>query len=147
MGLYNVIIANWFDLLQSLGIICGLLFTGLSFRDTFKARQVTTLIEITQNHREIWQHLLIHPALNRVSNQDVDLEQNPITDSERLIVKLLVSHLNATYEAVKNSNLRRMNGIDDDIKRFFSAPIPRAVWDELRFFHNSDFVAFVEDNF
>ncbi len=82
-----------------------------------------------------------------MSIHEVDLELEPITESERLLVRLLVSHLNATYEAVKNSNIRRMNGIDDDIKKFFSAPIPRAVWDELRLFQNSDFVAFVEGNF
>ena len=147
MGVSDWNAQDWFTLLQSLGIIGGLFFAGLSFRDSFKARQVATLIEITQSHRQIWEKLLFHPALARVSKAAVDLDRKPITENERLIVRFLVLHLNATYEAAKNSSITRIEGIHNDIKRFFAAPIPRAVWNELKMFQNSDFVAFVEENF
>ncbi len=147
MGLSNWIGQEWFTLLQSLGIIGGLFFAGLSFRDNFKARQVATLIDITQSHREIWEKMLFHPTLNRVSKTAVDLESEPITEDERLIVRFLVLHLNATYEAGKNSSLARNVGFNNDIRHFFAAPIPRTVWNELRAFQNPAFIAFVEGHF
>ncbi len=77
----------------------------------------------------------------------MDLVREPITEHERLIVRLLILHLNAAYHAAKISNVVRLEGIHVDIRRFFAARIPATVWAELREFQNRDFVRFVEQSF
>ena len=146
MEFFSWIGQHWFDFIQTAGIIGGLFFTGLNFRDNFKARQVATLIEITRSHRDIWKQLFTHTELTRVTKTDIDLSLEPITEHERLIVHLLILHLNSTYHAAKISNVVRLEGIHTDIERFFVAPIPRKVWNDLRAFQNRDFVRFVEEN-
>jgi hypothetical protein len=125
----------------------GLFFTGLSFRDNFQARQVATLIDLTSSHRDIWENLFTHTELTRIAKREVDLVREPITEHERLIVRLLILHLNAAYHAAKISNVVRLEGIHTDIQQFFAAPIPTAIWAELREFQNHDFVRFVEQAF
>lgn len=146
MGFYAWFGHNWFTILQSTGIIAGLIFTGLSFRDNVRARQVATLIQITASHREIWQKLLTHPELYRISRPNIDLSREPVTENEELIVRLLVLHLNSAYQAAKVSGIVRIEGMGKDIQTFFSLPIPRAVWTALRSLQNEDFVRYVESH-
>ena len=147
MEFFNFLGQHWLDFLQTAGIVGGLFFTGLSFRDNFQARQVATLIELTSSHRDIWENLFTHAALTRITKREVDLALEPITEHERLIVRLLILHLNAAYQAAKISNVVRLEGIHTDIEQFFAAPIPSTVWTELRDFQNHDFVQFVEKHF
>lgn len=56
---------HWFTLLQSIGIVGGLLFTGVSLRIDTKVRRVSTLITITQQHRDIWTQLYRRPEMAR----------------------------------------------------------------------------------
>jgi hypothetical protein len=52
---------HWFDLLQTLGIIGGLTFTGYSLRQDERARRIGYLISIKQQYREIWEELYDRP--------------------------------------------------------------------------------------
>src|SRR5260221_13307070 len=70
MGFLNWASDNWFILLQSLGIIGGLLFTAASLRLDEKTRRVGNLMAITKNHREIWTALYDRPELSRVLDAD-----------------------------------------------------------------------------
>ncbi|MCF7763183.1 MAG: hypothetical protein K9N62_05870 [Verrucomicrobia bacterium] len=144
MEFFNFLGQHWFDFLQTVGIVGGLFFTGLSFRDNFRARQVATLIELTGSHRDIWENLFTHTTLSRITKREVDLVREPITEHERLIVRLLILHLNAVFHASEISNVIRLEGIHVDVQQFFSAPIPSAIWAEFRDFQNRDFVRFVE---
>jgi len=36
-------------------------------------------------------------------------------------------------------------GLKKDVREFFSLPIPRAVWNEMKSYQDSDFVRFVEE--
>jgi len=108
---------------------------------------VETLIQLTQSHREIWETLLSRPDLFRVLKPDADIKVRPVTDSEKLVVVLVVLHLHAAFEASKNGVVVPLEGMARDIKTVFSLPIPRAVWEDVRPFQNAKFVAFVESHF
>src|SRR5258708_7781649 len=54
MGFLLWIGDNWFTLLQSVGIIGGLLLTTSALNSDARTRRVANLIEITRGHRDIW---------------------------------------------------------------------------------------------
>src|SRR5438093_2004858 len=90
---------NWFVLLNSASIVAGLLFTAFSLRSESKARRITNLLIITQNHREIWTEIYRRPELTRVLEAKADLERHPTSREEDLFVTLLVLHLSSSYHA------------------------------------------------
>lgn len=145
MGFGGWIGENWFTLLQSAGIIGGLLFTGISLRIDTKVRRVGNLFEVTKHHREIWTGLYSRPELKRILKSDVDVDRGPITSEEELFVNLLVLHLASAYRAAVGGMFILPTELDADIGRFFSLPIPRAIWEKTRRFQDQDFVGFVED--
>lgn len=144
MGLLTWITGNWFDLLQSVGIIAGLFFTSAALRADTQARRTSNLIAITGAHREIWSELYDRPELRRVTDINVDLEGTPVTSAEELFVGLLILHLNTSFQAMKAGVFISPEGLRKDIRRFFSAPMTRRIWAELKPLQDADFVRFVE---
>ena len=136
--------SNWFTLLQSAGIIAGLVFTGVSVRAEAKSRRVTNLLIITQNHREIWSELYARPELSRVLDEHVDLERQSITQDEKLFVRFLVLHLSGAHRAIQQDMFMSPEGLACDVRTFFALPIPRELWKKLRPTQDVDFVRFVE---
>jgi hypothetical protein len=135
---------HWFDLLQTVGIIGGLLFTAYTTRKDDRSRKIANLIAIKQQYREIWKELYDRPQLARVLEKWVDLEAQPTSLQEWLFVKLLILHLDAVHHAMKADMFVSLEGLQKDVKEFFSAPIPRAIWEKLKPFQDKDFVEFVE---
>src|SRR5262245_42311705 len=93
---------NWFVFLNSASIVAGLLFTAFSLRSEAKARQITNLLIVTQNHREIWTEIYRRPELARVLEATPNLKRRPISREEDLFVTLLVLHLSSSYHAMKS---------------------------------------------
>ena len=144
MGFLNWVRANWFDLLQSVGIIGSLLFTAISLRIDAKVRRVGNLFEVTKQHREIWTALYSRPDLKRVVDASADPSGHSVTDEEELFVNLLILHLASNYQAAKAGMFMLPAELTADIAAFFSLPIPHAVWDKMKSFQDREFVAFVE---
>src|SRR5690348_13551762 len=120
MGVFHWFGQNWFILLESVGIVGGLVFTGISLHESTKSQRVANLIAITQHHREIWTYLYTRPSLSRVINPDLNLWRAPVTDEEALFVSLLVLHLGAVFEAMKARSFPKREGLGQDIRSFFS---------------------------
>jgi hypothetical protein len=135
---------NWFVLLQSVGIIAGLVFTGVTLRLDVKSRRVSNLIELTEGHRDIWSQFYRRPELARVLNPHVDLSSAPVTEEERIFVSFLILHLSSTYHALHHGLTMDPEGLRQDIRRFFSLPIPHAVWEKVHALQDRAFVKFVE---
>jgi hypothetical protein len=144
MGFYSWLEQNWFTFLQSLGIIGGLLFTAISLQVDAKVRRVGNLITITQHHREIWTHIFTRPELVRVLDISADLNTKKVSTEEEWFVRLLILHLGSVYHAIKHGMFLKPQGLDADVRTFFSCPIPKAVWEKVRLFQDRDFVKFVE---
>ncbi len=137
---------HWLDFLQSVGIICGLLFTVHTIRTDAKGRRIANLIVFSQQHRDIWKQMYAHPELARVFASEVDLDRAPVTNNERLFAQLLILHLDSVHRAIKEDMFVSLSGLQQDIRMSLAAPILRAVWEEMKEFQDNDFVAFVELN-
>ena len=82
---------NWFDLLQTLGIVGGLFLTTWTLHLETKANRAINLLELTKQHRELWMTLFTNPELSRVLRDDIDLNLKPPTDEEtRFVTKMCI---------------------------------------------------------
>lgn len=145
MDLGDWLANNWFVLLQSVGIIASLLFTAFTIRKETVARRLTDLLTLTENHREIWKQLYDRPELARVTSLVVDLRRKPPTRDEELFVTLLILHLGTARRAMKHRLVEALGGVRDDVRWFFSLPLPRAIWEKVKPFQEKDLVLFVEE--
>jgi hypothetical protein len=145
MEVSNWLAANWFDLLQTLGIVGGLLFTAYAIRKDEKGRKIGNLIAINQQHHEIWKALYGRPELARVLKKEANVNSTPISDAERLFVNSLILQLSTVYRAMKEGMFVPLEGLKEDIKGFFTLPIPKNIWEKIKPLQDKDFAAFVEN--
>jgi len=144
MELSEWLLNHWLDLLQSIGIIAGLFFTAYSTRRDEGARKIGNMLSIADQHRQIWKEFFSRPQLSRVIEPTLNLEKDPISHEEQLFVTLLILHLGNVHRAMKAGMFITLEGLQKDIRGFFSRPIPRAVWGKTKLLQDADFVRFVE---
>ncbi|MEM6269147.1 MAG: hypothetical protein AAF998_06890 [Bacteroidota bacterium] len=135
---------EWFTVLQSVLLISGFIVAAFSFRHDAKARKVQNLLAIVRNHREIWGLYTDSDALKRIRSNAVSLSTQPITDQERFFILSAVLHLFTAHQAERMGQIKPFAGMDKDIRRFFSRPIAKKVWKEIKPFQNPDFVAYID---
>jgi len=144
-GVGQFIAEHGIDVLQSIGIVAGLFTTAYTLHEEAEARRVANLFTVTKHHREIWSFVIDKPELSRVLEARINLEQCPVTESERLFVRFLILHLATSFEARKRRMFFAEEGLKSDMREFFSLPIPRVIWREIRRYQQRDFVQFVEE--
>lgn len=135
---------NSFNLLSAGGVIGSLCFTAISLRSATKTQRIANLLAITANHREVWHVFLNHQELVRVRDVTADTSKQPITHAERVFVNMVIQHINSVYCAMNDQLVVKVEGLRRDVAQFFSLPIPREVWENIKVLQNDDFVAFVE---
>jgi len=134
---------HWLDILQSIGILAGLLFTAHNLRADSRERKIQSLFALTAAHRDIWSKVYEHPHLMRVLRH-AEAEPISVTDDEEMFVNLLILHLAASYRARKLGLYFQEEGLRMDVKEFFSLPIPKLIWQKARVYQDRDFAAFVD---
>lgn len=142
MGVW--IAQNWFDLLQSVGIIASLVFTAWALRSDTKTRRVSNLLALTESHKTLWGEFYRRPELHRILDEQAHVRLDGITREEEILVNLAILHLNSAFYAHKLGLVFKLEGLRRDIAWFFSLPIPRMIWEQSKVVQNDDFVAFVE---
>ncbi len=145
MGVVQWLSDNWFNLAQTGGIIVGLFFTSAALKFDARARRVSTFIEITKGHRDLWLELYRRPDLFRIVTADPPFERTAMSREEELFITLLILHLNSSYQAMKESVFIKPEGLRADIQQFFSKPMAKAVWEKLKHLQDEEFVRFVEE--
>ena len=140
----NWLTEHWFDLIQTTGVVGGLLFTGFALNADAKAKRASNLLNITQQHRELWSLLYSEPELFRILRSDANIASEPVTPKEEQFVRFIILHLNASFQADKAGVYNEPSGVNADTKSFFALPIPPAVWTARKQFCDADFVNFVE---
>jgi hypothetical protein len=146
MGILPWIAQNWFESVQTGGVVGGLLLTAWTVRRDERAQQISNLIALNQRHNDIWSKLYEVPQLARVLDKDVDLRREPISDQELLFVKMLFLHLDTVRRTAQEGLFIRIHRLKNDVRAFMSLPIPKAVWENVKPFQDDDFVSFVEDS-
>jgi hypothetical protein len=147
MGFNEWIGYNWLALVQTGALASGLLFTGMAVLLDARARRVGNLIQLTQQHRDLWERLYIQPELARILDAAADPTRPAVTAEEERFVIFLILHLSNTYYAIRAGFFQKLRGLHKDIERFFSLPIPRAVWEKVKDLQDESFVRFVESSF
>lgn len=120
MDLLSTVRDNWFELLQTFGIIAGFLLARYSTVEEAKQRRITNRWEITSHYREIWSLRFSHPDLNRIDETIVDLTVKPVTSEEKLFVRMLILHLANCFRTAKAEMFTLPDEITADIQNFFS---------------------------
>jgi hypothetical protein len=144
MGFAGWTAIHWIDLLQSTGILAGLLFTAYNIRSDSRDRKIHSVFALTEAHRDIWSKVYEHPNLASVLRPEVNAESFSVSNEQELFVHLLILHLAASYQARKLGMYFQEDGLRLDIREFFSLPIPKAVWEKSKVYQDHDFVKFVE---
>jgi len=132
--------------LQNTVTVVGLFFAGFALLVDAKTRRVGNLLEFTKQHRELWTWIHSRPDLRRIFDHQVDLLNQPITEEERRSVNFIILHFAANYRAAKEGTFKLPQKIGLDVQGFFGRPIPRAVWETMRKFHEDDYVRFIEEH-
>jgi hypothetical protein len=143
MEIVRIVLHHAESVLQSVGIIAGLFFTGFSLRSEARARRIGNLILLTQQHRDIWAQLYERPDLSRVLDPNANILSEPPTSEERLFVRFLILYLGTVYRAIRFDEILRPDGLTRDVKEFFALPIPKQIWSELEAYQDRDFVKFI----
>jgi hypothetical protein len=135
---------NWFELAQTLSIVAGLFFGAQSIRQNTKTRRLTNLLTVTSSHRELSLHFLKDKKLSKTFDPKRNLSVSPITAYEEQYVILHILHLKSAYETMKDGMAIHKEGLIQDLAEFFSLPLPRRVWSDLKQMYEPEFVEFVE---
>ena len=135
---------NWFALVQTGAPAAGLLLIAVALLLEARARRVANLIQLTEQHRDLWERMYSEPELGRILDPRADLPKKRITAQEEMFVIFIILHLSNTFYAIRSGFFRKPQGLRKDIERFFSLPIPRAVWEKVKALQEAPFVEFVE---
>jgi hypothetical protein len=147
MAFTNWLHHNWFALIQTAASPAGLLLIGIALLFEARARRVANLIQLTQQHRDLWERMYSQPEVARILNPDVNLGEMPVTAAEEVFVIFIILHLSSTFYGIRSGFFRKPHGLRKDIERFFSLPIPRAVWNKVKDLQDAPFVRFVERSY
>jgi hypothetical protein len=137
---------NWFDLLNAVLGFGGLWFAAFSIYQDAKARRISNLLAMTANHRELWKECFHNPELARVIDPAADVAKEPVKSAEEIFMSMAISHTSSTYEALKDELVTKQEGLRQDVRSFFSLPVPKAVWQRTKLLQNHDFVTFIESS-
>ncbi len=144
MGGFTWLLNNWFELSQTVGIVGSLALAGYTAWKDERARRISNSIAISEQHQRIWEQLYERPELTRVQMKEADLKTEPVSVAEEVFVTSLILHLGTVYRAMLHGEFVKYEGLQRDVREFFSCAIPRMVWAKIRPFQDEDFVAFIE---
>ena len=69
---------NWFNLLQSVGIMGSLFVATAALRRDKRSRDVSERLQLLEQHRELWQQVYERPELKRIKERNLEgLRQQP----------------------------------------------------------------------
>jgi len=135
---------NWFSLLQTVGIIGSLIFTGVSLRQDTNGRRASDLLTLTEHHRDLWQEVYSRPGLGRIYAEEVDLIASPVTIAEERFLNEVIVHFHTAWQLVSQGSLLSLEAMRVDARTFFRLPVPQAVWKQTKTSRDSEFVRFIE---
>jgi len=139
--------ANWLSLIQSVGIVGGLLFTAFTLRRDSKARRASDLLTLAAQHRELWSEVHRRPDLRRINDANVDLVSHPITPEEEEFLNLVFVHIFTTWLLSQGGAmpLLPIESLAVDVRSFVKQPLPHFVWQSSKNSRDPRFVRFVEE--
>ncbi len=144
MGFWGWVAENWFNLLSVAGIVGGLCFTGFSLHSEAKTRRVANLLKLTASQRALMEVFYKNLSMTRILDPNADVNALPVNQGEEIYINTLIHHLASAFRAMQSDLTVQPEGLSQDVRTFFSLPLPKAVWKKAKRFQDRDFVRFVE---
>lgn len=142
---------NWFNLIQTVGIMGSLCLTAAASNQQAKAsnreakaKEVENLLTIAAQHQELWRGATQRKDLERVFRSDVDALARPATVAEAEFLNSVIVHFQTGWWIAKGGGITTLDEIKEDARSFFTLPLPHAVWEKTKQTRNKEFVRFVE---
>ncbi len=136
--------ANWFDIVQTVSIVLGLLFTGISLRRDTRSRQLESLLALKEEHRELWSLIHDNPQLSRIFQPEVDLIASPMTDAEEIFLRQMIVHFAVSWELHREGTPFDLGAFRRDAAKIFSLPLPKLAWERALDAQDSKFAEFIQ---
>lgn len=136
--------SNWFNLIQTAGIIGTVIFAGVGVHREAKAREVENLLTLAQHHRILWDGFAANPSLQRVLALQADTVKHPPTLAEADFLNRVFVHYQTGWRVAKAGGITTLAEMKEDVRGFFSLPLPHAVWEKTKKYRNRRFVRFVK---
>ncbi len=141
---HDFLLKSWFDLLQFVFIVGGFALSYAALKNDARASRVEHLLQLNQSYREIWAKTYAQPELLRIKKSDVDLVNHPITEVEQRMAKEIIMHIAVVYEAIQNKLIDK-GEMEKDIVEYLKLPISNTVWQEVKSYHNKQFVSYIDE--
>ena len=149
---------NWFNLIQTAGIMASLCLTAAAANREAKARneeavarhreakakEIDNLLTNADHQRELWTDAYKRPELERVFRSNVDLAKEPVTVAEKEFLNLVLVQYQTTWCIAEAGGIVTVDELASDVRDFFSLPLPHAVWENVKGVRNPRFAEFVE---
>ena len=136
---------DWFDLIQTLGIVCSTALTGAALHRETRARKLGHDLTLVAHHRELWSETHRRPDLGRIFQADVDLVAAPMTTAEDEFLNLVIEHFTTGWLIAKDTPFLTRKVLAADAGTFFARPLPRMAWNQTKHARDPQFVHFIED--
>lgn len=136
--------SNWFNLVQSTGIVASLLFAAVTIRREARTHKMTALLALDQQHRELWSELHRRPELARILSHEVDLVGKPVTTAEAEFLNTVFVHYCTGWRLAAEHGILSEEDLRRDLADFLARPIPLQVWRQTTGARERQFVTFVE---
>lgn len=157
-GFSSWVEGNWFNLIQTVGIMASLWLTAAAANREAKARneeavarhreakakEIENLLTNADHQRELWTSAYQKSELQRVFQANVDLAGTPVKVAEREFLNLVLVQYQITWCIAEAGGIVTLEELASDVHDFFSLPLPRAVWEKVKGCRNPRFVEFVE---
>jgi hypothetical protein len=135
---------NWFNFIQTAGIISSLwLATAAASREA-KAKEIENLLSLSEHHRELWKTVAQRKDLARIFQPDADALLIPATVEETEFLNLVIVHFQTGWWIARAGGITTLKELKADARSFFALPLPRTVWEKTKSARNPKFVKFVE---
>jgi hypothetical protein len=135
---------NWFNLIQTVGIVGSLLLAMAAAKREAKTREIENLLTISDHHRELWSGARQQAELERIFREDDQSLNLPVTVAEAEFLNLVMAHYLTSWRISNIGGIITLKELAADLRDFLSLPLPRAVWEKTKESRNRKFVRFVE---
>ena len=135
---------NWFNLVQTCGIIGSIALTAAALRRDHRARRIGDLLTQTAHHRELWSELHRRPELSRIPHDEVDLIAQPVSVAEEEFLLLVIVHFHVGWMLAREGAFVTLDLLKRDAQTFFALPLPHVVWERTKAVRDPLFVRFIE---
>ena len=143
-GIHSWVQGNWFNIIQTAGILGSLWLATAAANREAKAREIQNLLTISDHHRELWKGVYQQRELERIFRADTDVQAAPVTVTEEEFTNLVMVHFLTGWRIAKAGGITTLEELAADVRGFFSLPLPCAVWEKTKATRNPRFVRFVE---